>query len=150
MYFEDVQLNTLLQLEPVLIEKEKMIAFAREYDSIPLHTDEEYAKKAHFGGLIAPGVMTYMAVWAKYQQQNQFGDELIAGKSTAVEWFHPVYPGDTLSAAAEVTGLTKRNARNGIVEVTINARNQHGDLVLTGVTEIIIKCKPASAGGSLC
>ncbi|MBQ3065582.1 MAG: dehydratase, partial [Clostridia bacterium] len=43
-----------------------MIAFAQEYDPIPLHTDEEYAKASPFGGLIAPGVMSFMSVWAKY------------------------------------------------------------------------------------
>lgn len=37
--------------------------------------------------------------------------------------------------------LTKRNERNGIVEVTIEAFNQNGELVLTDVTEAIVKIK---------
>ena len=45
------------EIAPAVIEKEKMIAFARDYDPIPLHTGEKYAKTAPFGRLIAPGVI---------------------------------------------------------------------------------------------
>ncbi len=142
MYFEDINLNTVIELAPAVIEKEKMIAFAKDYDNIPLHTDEEYAKTTPFGKLIAPGVMSFMSVWAKYLEVDLFGEELLAGKSTKIEWFKPVFAEDVLTAKAEVTGLTKRNARNGIVELTISAYNQDGVLVLTDVTEAIVKCKP--------
>ena len=141
MYFDDIKLHTVVELESAKIEKEKMIAFAREYDNIPLHTDEEYAKTTPFGALIAPGVMSFMAVWAKYLKADIFGDELIAGKSTKIEWFRPVFADDVLTAKAEVTALTPRNARNGIVELTISAYNQDGVLVLTDITEAIVKRK---------
>lgn len=141
MYFEDIKRNAIIELEPVTIEKEKMLQFAREYDNVPLHTDEEYAKGTHFGRLIAPGVMSFMSVWAKYLEVDIFGEELLAGKSTKIEWFKPVFAGDILTSKAEVTGLTRRNAKNGIVELTISAYNQEGVLVLTDVTEAIVKCK---------
>ena len=60
MYFDDFETGMTRDIEPVTMEKEKMIAFAKEYDNIPLHTDEEYAKSTPFGGLIAPGVMSFM------------------------------------------------------------------------------------------
>ncbi len=141
MYFEDIKLNTVIELAPAVIEKEKMIAFAKDYDNIPLHTDEEYAKTTPFGRLIAPGVMSFMAVWAKYLEVDLFGEELLAGKSTKIEWFKPVFADDVLTAKAEVTKLTSRNRRNGIVELTISAYDQDGTLVLTNVTEAIVKCK---------
>ena len=31
---------------------------------------------------------------------------------------------------------------NGLVEITVEAYDQHGDLVLTDVTEAVVKCKP--------
>ena len=82
-----------------------------------------------------------MSVWAKYLEVDLFGQELLAGKSTKIEWFKPVYPNDTLSSKAVVTDLTKRNNKNGIVEISIEAYNQNGELVLTDVTEAIVKCK---------
>ena len=141
MYFEDVKINTEIEIEPVIIDKQKMIAFAKEYDNIPLHTDEEYAKKTPFGKLIAPGVMSFMSVWAKYLEVDLFGEELIAGKSTKIEWLKPVYAEDVLSAKAKITAKTERNEKNGIVELTIEAYNQHGELVLTDVTESVVKKK---------
>ena len=66
MYFDELKLGMAVDTDPVVIKKEKMIAFANDYDNIPLHTDEEYAKNTPFGKLIAPGVMSFMSVWAKY------------------------------------------------------------------------------------
>ena len=142
MVFNDLKTGMTVDIPPAVIEKEKMMDFARLYDNIPLHTDEEYAKKSPFGGLIAPGVMSFMSVWAKYLEVDLFGDDLLAGKSTKIEWLKPVYVDDILTAKAHVTGLTKRSEKNGIVELTIHAYNQHGELVLTNVTEAIVKCRP--------
>ena len=141
MYFDDLKIGMTVDIPPTVIEKEKMLSFARDYDNIPLHTDEEYAKSTPFGGLIAPGVMSFMSVWAKYLEVDLFGKELLAGKSTKIEWFKPVYPNDTLSSKAVVTDLTKRNNKNGIVEISIEAYNQNGELVLTNITEAIVKSR---------
>ncbi|MBP5405143.1 MAG: MaoC family dehydratase N-terminal domain-containing protein [Clostridia bacterium] len=148
MYFDELKLGMTAEIAPAVIEKEKMLAFAREYDDVPLHTDEEYAKTTFFGKLIAPGVMSFMAVWAKYLEVDFFGEELLAGKSTKIEWMKPVFAGDVLTGKAEITSLVRRNERNGIAEVTIRAYNQKGELVLTGVTEAIVKCKEAKSEGA--
>ena len=142
MYFDELKIGMTVDLASTVIHKEKMIAFAKEYDNIPLHTDEAYAKSTPFGGLIAPGVMSFMSVWAKYLEVSFYEDALLAGKSTKIEWTAPVYAEDTLSGRATITNLIKRNEKNGLVEITIEAYNQKGDLVLTNVTEAIVKCKP--------
>jgi acyl dehydratase len=141
MYFGDLKLGMEVELAPAVIEKDKMVAFARDYDNIPLHTDEEYAKTTPFGRLIAPGVMSFVSVWAKYLEVDFFGDELLAGKSTKIEWMKPVFAGDVLTGKARVTNLVKRNEKNGLAEVTIDVYNQDGDLVMVGVTEAIVKAK---------
>ena len=141
MYFEELQVGMAVDTDPVVIGKEKMMAFARDYDPLLLHTDEEYAKSTPFGGLIAPGVMSFMSVWAKYLEKDFFGRELLAGKSTKIEWLRPVYPEDVLTGKATITKLVRRNSKNGLVEVTVDAYNQRGELVLTDVTEAIVKCK---------
>lgn len=80
----DMKLGMTVNVAPAVIDKDKMLEFAKEYDDVPLHTDEEYAKTTPFGKLIAPGVMSFMAVWAKYLEVDFFGDELLAGKSTKI------------------------------------------------------------------
>ncbi|MEE0839583.1 MAG: MaoC/PaaZ C-terminal domain-containing protein [Acutalibacteraceae bacterium] len=142
MYFDELKIGMAVDTAPAVIEKEKMVAFARDYDNIPLHTDEEYAKTTPFGKLIAPGVMSFMSVWAKYLEVDFFGEELLAGKSTKIEWLKPVFANDVLVGKATITNLVKRNAKNGLVEITIEAYNQDGILVFTDVTEAVVKCKP--------
>ncbi len=141
MYFDDIKQGYEIKIAPTQIEKEKMLDFAFLYDNVPLHTNEEYARKTPFKQIIAPGVMSFMSVWAEYLKVDIFGEELIAGKSTKIEWFKPVFAGDILSSKAVVTKLTERNHKNGIVELTIYAYNQNGELVLTDVTEAIVKKK---------
>ena len=142
MYFDDLKIGMTVDTAPAVIKKEKMVDFARDYDNIPLHTDEEYAKTTPFGKLIAPGVMSFMSVWAKYLEVDFFGKELLAGKSTKIEWLKPVFADDVLTGKATITNLVKRNPKNGLVEITIEAYNQDGVLVLTDVTEAVVKCRP--------
>ena len=139
MYLDDIQLNMEMDIPEVVIDQQRMMEFARQYDPIPLHMDEEYAKNTRFGRLIAPGVMSFMAVWAEFVKLNLFGEELIAGKSTKIEWFKPVYAGDVLKGKARVSDIVRRNAYNGIAVVTVDVYNQHGERVLTDVTESVVK-----------
>lgn len=141
MYFDDLKLGMSAEIAPAVIEKQKMMDFAYAYDNIPLHTDEEYAKASPFGGLIAPGVMSFMSVWVKYLEVDFIGNELLAGKSTKIEWHKPVYADDVLHGTAAITNLVRRSARNGIAEITIEAYNQNGVHVLSNVTEAIVKCR---------
>ena len=141
MYFDDLKLGMSVEIAPAVIEKQKMLDFAYTYDNIPLHTDEDYAKASPFGQLIAPGVMSFMSVWARYLEVDFFGKELLAGKSTKISWHKPVYAEDVLRGRAEITNLVKRNARNGLVEITIEAYNQKDAHILSNVTEAIVKCR---------
>lgn len=114
MYFDDLRVGMTVETAPAVIEKEKMISFALEYDNIPLHTDEEYAKSTPFGALIAPGIMSFVSVWAKYLEVNFFDDSLLAGKSAKIEWIKPVYVNDTLVGKATITRLVKRSEKKRI------------------------------------
>ena len=141
MYFDDLKIGMTVDIPPAVIQKEKMISFAKDYDNIPLQTDEEYAKTTPFGKLIAPGVMSFMSVWVKYLEVDFFGKELLAGKSTKIEWIRPVYADDVLSSKATITNMIRRSPKNGLVEISIEAFNQNGELVLKDVTEAIVMCK---------
>lgn len=142
MYYQELQTGMTRELAPVTIDKDEMLAFSTKYDNVPLHTDEEYAKGTHFGQIIAAGMMSFLVVWAKYLEQDFFGEELLAGTSQNIEWHSPVFAGDTLHGTAEITRLTDRSPRNGLVELTIRVTNQNGAPVLTGVTGCIVKKKP--------
>lgn len=139
MYLDDITLGMEYATERVVISKEKMVAFAREYDPFPIHYDEAYAQTTRYGKLIAPGIMSFMSVWAKFVESDIIGDELIGGRSTKVEWPRPVFAGDVLTGKARVTRIQRRNPYNGILEITMDIVNQNGELVMTSVIESIVK-----------
>lgn len=141
MYLDDLHVGMVIDLPPVTVKWERMLDFARLYDPIPIHMDEEYAKGTQFGKVIAPGVMTFMSVWAEFMKVDLFGAELIAGKSTKIEWFKPVYAEDVLKGQARISDIRRRNKYNGICEVTVDVYNQLGELVLSDVTESVVKFK---------
>ena len=141
MYLEDFYMEMTFTLPSVTIDQEEMIAFSKRYDPFPIHHDENYAKTTRFGKLIAPGVMSFMTLWAKFVEMDLFGEELIAGKSIKIEWFKPVFAGDVLTGEVRVSAITERNAYNGIVETTMDVRNHDGELVLSDITETVVKRK---------
>ncbi len=144
MYLNELRIGMELQTAPVAVDKEKMLAFAQEFNPAPIHTDEAYAETTKFGKLLAPGMLSFLLVWAKYIEADFFGTELIAGKSTKVEWDKPVFAGDILTGHACITRITQHSERSGIAELTLNVQNQHGDTVLRSVTEAVVRCAPAS------
>ena len=105
MYLDDISPDLHFRTESVRINYDKMVAFAKDYDPIRIHTDPEYAKTTRYGKLIAPGVMTFMSIWSKVLETDIFGDELIAGKSTHIEWKKPVFADDVLWGDVRVTRI---------------------------------------------
>ncbi|HBI52957.1 MAG TPA: hypothetical protein DDX72_09295 [Ruminococcaceae bacterium] len=142
MYLEDIKPGSELTVENIVIRKEEMLDFARKYDPVKIHTDEDFAKLSRFGDLIAPGMLSFLSVWGQYVELDFAGDDLIAGKSTAVEWMKPVLADDVLRGVARVTGIAFRNDFNGIMTVTIDVFNQKDEKVLTSVVESIVKRRP--------
>ena len=141
MYLEDFVIGTEYEIPGAEIELNEMLEFARRYDPFAIHLDEDYAKKSRFGGLISPGLYSFLVVWKQFVDLELFGDELVAGKSTKVEFLKPVYPGDVLSGTVRVINVTRRNPYNGIAELSIVVRNQKGEIVLTDVTEGVVRCR---------
>ncbi len=141
MYLNDLSIGLELTTPSVPVEKAGMLAFAKDFNPCPIHMDEDYASRTHFGQLLAPGMYTFLLIWAKYMEQDFFGEELIAGKSTKVEWERPVFAQDTLTGHARITNLIQRNARSGIAELTIDIYNQRQERVLTSTTEAIVKAR---------
>lgn len=141
MFLDEIKIGEKIEISPAVIDAREMLEFSRRFNNIPVHTDKDYAKNTKFGKPIASGIMSFLVVWANYVQLDFAGEQLIAGKSSKIEWFKPVFAGDVLSGTAEVTAITPRNEHNGVLEVTIEVFNQSGELVLKNVTESIVKRK---------
>jgi acyl dehydratase len=54
-YLEDFAAGQTFNTGRHRVDKEQIIAFARQFDPQPFHTDEEAARQSPFGGLAASG-----------------------------------------------------------------------------------------------
>ncbi|MBO5249083.1 MAG: MaoC family dehydratase N-terminal domain-containing protein [Clostridia bacterium] len=142
MYLDDFVIGTELEIPSVEIDPSEMVQFAKRYDPFTVHLDRQYAERSRFGDLISPGLYSFLVVWKQFVDCNLFGDELVAGKSTKVEWFKPVYGGDVLSGKARIVNVTRRNPYNGIAEIVIEVRNQNREIVLVDRTEAVVLYRP--------
>jgi acyl dehydratase len=98
-------------------------------DYNPLHSDEVFATQvAGFPGIFAHGMLT-MGLTGK-MVTNYVGDGRL--RSFGGRFRAQVWPGDTLTARAEVVDLRSDDDGAGVVELRITTTNQDGVEVFTG------------------
>jgi acyl dehydratase len=98
-------------------------------DYNPLHSDEIFATKvAGFPSVFAHGMLT-MGLTGK-MVTNYVGDGRL--RSFGGRFRAQVWPGDTLTARAEVVDIRSDDDGAGIVELRLTTTNQDGVEVFTG------------------
>ncbi len=95
-------------------------------DYNPIHSDEPFAKEvAGYPTVFAHGMLT-MGLTGKLVTDT-VGDGTLT--DYGVRFVNQVWPGDTLTATAEVTAV---NTDDNLVELSVATVNQDGTTVLTG------------------
>jgi len=144
LYLEDAEIGTVCTAGPRLVTKEEIIQFAKQYDPVPRHIDEEAAARSIFGGLIASSAHTF-AVLISLAPRLQPRLRVLAGMGwDGLRLPNPVRPGDELDL--ETTVLEKRESKSksdrGIVRNQIRLRNQRREFVLQGIGTILVARRP--------
>ncbi len=133
-YWDDIKEGEVVELGSRTLDKERMVAFAREFDPQPFHTDEKAAEASIWGGLIASGWLTG-SVLMRIFYDGFLKDTASMGSPGIDElrWLKPVRPGDTLSARLIVleTAASRSKPDRGIVRSLMEVVNQHGEIVMT-------------------
>ena len=126
LYFEELQIGIRSAAGPYSLTKEEIIRFAKQYDPIPRHIDEELAAQSVFGGLTASGSHTF-AIYILLSGQLQPHFQVLMGLGwDELRLTNPVRPGDALDL--EMTILELRPSKSkpdwGIVRNRNLLRNQ--------------------------
>ena len=101
-------------------------------DYNPLHTDQEFAVKiAGYPGVFAHGMLT-MGMTGRVLT-DWFGVEAL--KNYGVRFVKQVFPGDKLTATAEVTAVREDGGQR-LADISVSTVNQDGDAVLTGTATV--------------
>jgi acyl dehydratase len=138
-FFDDIPLNQPRTTGEYVVPEEELIAFARQWDPLAMHTDREAAKKSPHGGIIAPAMYT-MAVANALIDELDPSIQSIGGAEWKVQFPQPVRPGDRLVAASEC--VYKRDSRTkpdrGIARFVISMRNQRRETVLQWECTVVV------------
>ncbi|HSP25116.1 MAG TPA: MaoC family dehydratase [Saliniramus sp.] len=132
-FFEDFAPGSTMSYGGIVVEKDDIVAFAREFDPQSFHTDEEAARATFVGSLIASGWHTCAL------QMRMIAEGFILEASSmgapgidSVRWVRPVRPGDRLSARHTVLEARRSSKRPemGLVLFRFETLNQDGEVVL--------------------
>lgn len=145
IYWEDIEPGTVARFGSKTVDRDEVIAFARQFDPQPFHLSDEAAAETYFGRLSASGWHT-CAMTMRMLVDHMAGHEQASLGSPGVEslrWRTPVFPGDVLTVESRV--LDKRPSRNrpdmGSYRSEVTVRNQDDVAVLTFTsTGLIRRC----------
>jgi acyl dehydratase len=134
LYFEDFPLGDVRESPSRAVTHDEIVAFARQFDPQPFHTDDEAARRTFYGGLLASGWHT-AAILMRLLWETFLKDAASLGSPGVdeVRWIKPVRPGDMLRARFTVTEARPSKSRpdRGIVRSFSEVFNQHGEVVMT-------------------
>ncbi|MDR3421695.1 MAG: MaoC family dehydratase [Xanthobacteraceae bacterium] len=146
-YFEDFVIGQVHKpAGRVRVEKDEIIAFARQFDPQPFHLDEEAARKSIFGRLVASGWHT-----AALTMRLIAGSEYRAATGTiglgfdGMRWPVPVLPGDELRIESDVLEMRPSKSRpdRGLMKIRTRTFNQNGEVVQELIANAMVPRRPA-------
>ena len=146
-YFEDFVVGQVHKPSGrVRVEKDEIIAFAKQFDPQPFHLDEEAARKSIFGRLVASGWHT-----AALTMRLIAGSEYRAATGTIglgfddLRWPIPVRPGDELRIESEVLEMRTSKSRpdRGLLKIRTRTFNQDGEVVQELIANAMVPRRPA-------
>jgi len=152
IYFEDLAVGAETEFGSYQVTREEVIDFARKYDPQPFHLSDEAAAKTHFGRLAASGwhtaAMTMAVIARRVVDQQQAG--LGSPGIDELRWKKPVYPGDTLHVRGKILEKTPSRSRPdmGSFRTQTTVSNQDGEVVMTFISIVLIRRRPAEEGAT--
>ena len=142
LYLDDLAPGQVFELGRRRVDREEILAFARDYDPQSFHADEEAARASIYGGLIASGWQT-VAVYMRLLVDGLLGRAAAMGSPGVDElrWLKPVRPGDELEGRLEIMEVRPSQSRpdRGLARCRCEAFNQDGEAVLRFAALILFK-----------
>jgi acyl dehydratase len=141
LYFDDIEIGSVTEHEPFPVDRDRMTAFSREWDNLPIHVDDEAARSRGHRGIIASGQFT-LCIKQYFINQSEWRDAVIGAAGwDEVRFKHPVYAGDRISGTIKCVDKIESRSRpdRGIVKFGIILKNQDGTIVLSLLDSVMIK-----------
>ena len=158
-YFDDMRVGERVELGSHTFTADEIKTFARRYDPQLFHLDEAAAQRSHFGALCASGWHTAAMFMRHFVDAERREAEALrtAGETPAkagpspgirdMRWLKPVYVGDTISFAREITELRDETRRPGwgLMVARNTGTNQKGELVISFIGAKFAERRPKAS-----
>ncbi|MXP15512.1 MaoC family dehydratase [Altererythrobacter confluentis] len=146
-YFDQWQSGDRIEHEirRTVTETDNLLFSTMTHNPQPLHLDAEAAKASEFGQILVNGTFTFALMVGLSVGDTTLGTLVANLGYDKVVMPHPVFIGDTLHAASEVTELRASRSRPnaGIVTFTHELINQRGEVVCKCLRSALLMKAPA-------
>lgn len=144
-WFDDFKLGERFVLPSRTMTDALFLAFqSASGDNHPVHYDVEYCRRRGMPHMLAHGYQILIQTAAGAGEfPFMVEDSLIGFLDQSSRFLHPVYSGDTLYPALEVTELAP-NRSTGVIAMTTTVHNQASKLVMDGTQRYLVRKKPTA------
>ena len=139
-FLEDFTAGERFETPDVEVTADAIVAFARDFDPQPFHTDHAAARDSVFGDLAASGWHTAaltMRLWVDHGPAVSGG--LIGLGVDDLRW-RPLRPGDRIRVSGEVLDVrrSQSGAPRGVVRLRLRTLNDRDVEILHMVSAILV------------
>ena len=141
LFFEELRLGDTFQTAEHTVTAEEIIAFGRQFDPQPFHTDAAAARPTLFGRLVASGWHTAaLSMGLMVRGEMRLDGGVIGQGVDGLRWPRPVLPGDRLRVKMEVVEINPEPSRTGrgIIKLFCRTLNQDGKAVQEMTANLLI------------
>jgi acyl dehydratase len=140
-YLDDYAVGQTYMTGRHRIDKDQIVAFAKQYDPQPYHLDEEAARKSPFRGLAASGWHT-AALTMRLMVDGEFkpAGGILGVGFDELSWPRAVRPGDELHVKSEILDVVPSKSRpdRGLIKVRNTTLNQNDEAVQIFTAKLLV------------
>lgn len=148
LFWEEIEIGQVLETGLLDIDASGIRSFAEKFDPQPYHLDREAAEASLFGGLCASGWHVSAMMMKLISEELIKQDFALVGsrKVPWLEWYRPVFEGDTISARATISDKadSDEDADCGLVGFDIEVQNQTEKKVMALSAYLLIEKREAA------
>ncbi len=146
MCYEDLYVGRRFKSQTCTVEADQVIAFAKQFDPQPFHTDPEAAKGTLFHGLVASGWHTAAMTMRLLVESGLTIEGGMVGAGGELTWPRPTRPGYVLQVQTEIIEMRLLRSRpdRGLVTIRSETTNQHGEVVQVLIAKLVVPRRPSA------
>lgn len=147
LYFDDLSEAHMAVSPARTVTEADVVAFAGlSGDYNPLHIDAETAARSAFGRRIVHGLLgasIASGLFTRTELSMQLQESLVALLDLEWRFVAPIFIGDTVHVEATIVDTREtRDPSRGIATLRRVVRNQSGEVVQSGTTQMLLRRRP--------